>query len=48
MKAIEVVFGYESEFQISSLYDQIVESHGAFGLVAIGEEDDCLACFSLS
>lgn len=48
MKAIEVVFGYQSEFQISSLHDQVVESHGAFGLVTIGEEDDCLACFSLS
>ena len=48
MKAIKVVLGYQSEFQISSLHDQVVESHGAFGLVTIGEEDDCLAGFSLS
>ena len=48
MKAIEVVLGDESEFQIASLHDQVVKSHGAFGLVAIGEEDYCLACFSLS
>jgi hypothetical protein len=48
VEAVVVVLGDDAEFEVAALYDEVVEGHGAFGFVAVREEDDCFPGLAFS